>query len=134
MFINFFFVSSSISNWVVLYFSTGIKIIFFSCFLSIYRLSCAFCIVENSSSLKSFGVNYAQIELLNNDFDYDAIKDYLTNQEKVKTLQQFIGTLKNNSKIVYVEQSFDPKNIQKVLKEQAKNNPALMGTQKSAKD
>lgn len=43
-------------------------------------------IVENSSSLKSFGVNYAQIELLNNDFDYDAIKDYLTNN-KVKVIE-----------------------------------------------
>lgn len=43
-------------------------------------------IVENSSSLKSFGVNYAQIELLNNDFDYDAIKDYLTNN-KVKVVE-----------------------------------------------
>ena len=43
-------------------------------------------IVENSSSLRSFGVNYAQIELLNNDFDYDAIKDYLTNN-KVKVIE-----------------------------------------------
>lgn len=43
-------------------------------------------IVENSSSLKSFGVNYAQIELLNDDFDYDAIKDYLTNN-KVKVIE-----------------------------------------------
>ncbi len=64
----------------------------------------------------------------------DDIKDYLTNMEKVKLLQQFIDTLKNNSKIEYNDASFDPKNIQKVLKEQSKNNPALMGGQKSAKD
>lgn len=64
----------------------------------------------------------------------DEIKDYLTNMEKVKVLQQFIDTLKNNAKIVYNDESFDPKNIQKVLKEQSKNNPALMGAQKSANE
>lgn len=64
----------------------------------------------------------------------DDIKDYLINMEKVKLLQQFIDTLKNNSKIEYNDASFDPKNIQKVLKEQSKNNPAFMGGQKSAKD
>lgn len=64
----------------------------------------------------------------------DDIKEFLTNQEKVKVLQQFIDMLKNKAKIEYNDASFDPKNIQKVLKEQAKNNPALMGGQKSAKD
>ena len=64
----------------------------------------------------------------------DDIKDFLTNQEKVKVLQQFVDTLKNNAKIEYKDASFDPKNIQKALKEQAKNNPALMGAPKSAKE
>ena len=64
----------------------------------------------------------------------DDIKDFLTNQEKVKVLQQFVDTLKNNAKIQYNDESFDPKNIQKALKEQAKNNPALMGAPKSAKE
>lgn len=64
----------------------------------------------------------------------DDIKDYLTNQEKVKVLQQFVDTLKNNAKIEFKDPSFDPKNIQKALKEQAKNNPALMEGPKSARD
>ena len=36
-------------------------------------------IVDNPSSLKSFGVAYEQIDLLENDFDYAAIKEYLVN-------------------------------------------------------
>ena len=62
------------------------------------------------------------------------IKDYLENQEKVKVLQQFVETLKKNAKIVYNDPSFNPEVIQKKLKEQSKNNPALMDSQKSAKD
>ena len=61
-------------------------------------------------------------------------KEFLTNQEKVKVLQQFVDTLKNNAKIEYNDPSFNPQNIQKALKEQAKNNPALMDSQKSAKE
>ena len=34
-------------------------------------------IKENVSSLKSFGVNYDEIDLLNNDFDYEKIESYL---------------------------------------------------------
>ena len=64
----------------------------------------------------------------------DEIKDFLTNQEKVKVLQQFVETLKNNAKIEYNDPSFNPKEIQKAMKEQAKNNPALMNPQKSAKE
>ena len=64
----------------------------------------------------------------------DDIKDFLTNQEKVKVLQQFVDTLKNNAKIEFKDPSFDPQNIQKALKEQAKNNPALMEGPKSARD
>ena len=36
-------------------------------------------IKENDSSLKSFGVRYAEIDLINNDFDYDKIRDFLQN-------------------------------------------------------
>lgn len=64
----------------------------------------------------------------------DDIKDFLTNQEKVKVLQQFVDTLKNKSKIEYVDESFSPKAMQKALKEHASMNPALMNTSKSAKE
>ena len=43
-------------------------------------------IKENSSSLKSFGVKYEQIDLVNNDFDYDVIEKYLKNN-KVKLIE-----------------------------------------------
>lgn len=43
-------------------------------------------IKENNSSLASFGVKYDQIELVNNDFDYDKIKEYITNN-KVKLIE-----------------------------------------------
>lgn len=62
------------------------------------------------------------------------IKEFLSSQEKVKTLQQFVDTLKNNAKIEYNDASFNPAEIQKALKEQSKNNPALMEGPKSAKD
>ena len=43
-------------------------------------------IKENKSSLKSFGVEYDEIDLVNNDFDYAKIKEYLTNN-KVKLIE-----------------------------------------------
>ncbi len=43
-------------------------------------------IKENSSSLKSFGIKYDQIDLVNNDFDYDNITNYLKNN-KVKVIE-----------------------------------------------
>ena len=45
---------------------------------------------EDVGSLKDFGIKYDQIDLINNDFDYDAINDYLTN---------------NNVKMLYVQRS-----------------------------
>jgi len=36
-------------------------------------------IVDNPSSLKSFGIHYDQIDLKDNDFDYDKISEYLKN-------------------------------------------------------
>ena len=62
------------------------------------------------------------------------IKAFLENQEKVKVLQEYVNTLKNNAKIEYKDASFNPEVIQKQLKEQAKSNPALMDSQKSAKE
>ena len=43
-------------------------------------------IVPNSSSLMSFGIKYDQIDLINNDFDYDSIKNYIINN-KVKVIE-----------------------------------------------
>ena len=41
---------------------------------------------DNPSSLKSWGIKYDQIDLVDNDFNYDAIKEYLTNN-KVKVIE-----------------------------------------------
>ena len=43
-------------------------------------------IKENSSSLKSFGVNYLQVDLIDDNFDYDKIKDVLINN-KIKLIE-----------------------------------------------
>ena len=43
-------------------------------------------IKENASSLKSFGIKYSQIDLVDDDFDYEAIKEYLKNN-KVKLIE-----------------------------------------------
>jgi len=43
-------------------------------------------IVENNSSLKSFNINYEQIDLLNDDFDYEKIKEVITNK-KIKVIE-----------------------------------------------
>ena len=43
-------------------------------------------IKDNPSSLKSFGINYDEIDLLNNDFDYEKIDEYLKNN-KVKLIE-----------------------------------------------
>ena len=49
-------------------------------------------IKENASSLKSFGVNYHEIDLVNNDFDYDKIKEFLENNPcKVIEIQRSKG-------------------------------------------
>jgi len=41
---------------------------------------------ENDSSLKSFNINYEQIDLINNDFDYEKIKEVITNK-KIKLIE-----------------------------------------------
>ena len=38
-------------------------------------------IKENNSSLKSFGINYEQIDLVNDDFDYETIKEKISNKK-----------------------------------------------------
>ena len=49
-------------------------------------------IEENNSSLKSFGINYDQIDLVDDDFDYDYIRNYLNNNKvKVITIQRSKG-------------------------------------------
>ena len=49
-------------------------------------------IKENPSSLKSFGIKYDQIDLINNDFDYEKIEKYLKqNTPKVIEIQRSKG-------------------------------------------
>ncbi len=49
-------------------------------------------IKDNPSSLASFGVKYDQIDLVNNDFDYDKISEYLSkNKPKVVEIQRSKG-------------------------------------------
>ena len=43
-------------------------------------------IKDNPSSLKSFGINYEQIDLIDNDFDYDKIKNTLEN-DNIKLIE-----------------------------------------------
>ena len=43
-------------------------------------------IKENNSSLKSFGINYEQIDLVDNDFDYNKIEEVLKNK-KIKVIE-----------------------------------------------
>ena len=43
-------------------------------------------IKDNNSSLKSYGVRYDQIDLVNDDFDYEKIEEYLKNN-KVKVIE-----------------------------------------------
>ena len=43
-------------------------------------------LIDNPSSLKSFGINYMQVDLIDNDFDYDKIKEVITNN-KIKVIE-----------------------------------------------
>lgn len=43
-------------------------------------------IVDNNSSLKSYNINYEQIDLIDNDFDYEKIKEKITNK-KIKLIE-----------------------------------------------
>lgn len=43
-------------------------------------------IVDNPSSLMSFGIKYMQVDLIDNDFDYDKIRDVISNN-KIKLIE-----------------------------------------------
>lgn len=67
-------------------------------------------IKENKSSLKSFSIKYDQMELINDDFDYDGIKDYLkSNKVKLIEIQRSKGY--STRKSVTIDK------VEKVIKE-----------------
>ena len=67
-------------------------------------------IKDNNSSLKSFGVKYDQIDLVNDDFDYDKITSYLKeNKVKVIEIQRSKGY--SNRKSITLDK------VEKVIKE-----------------
>ena len=66
-------------------------------------------IKENSSSLKSFGVKYEQIELLDDDFDYEKIRETLNNN-KIKMIEI------QRSKGYSTRKSIDIDKLEKVIK------------------
>ena len=76
-------------------------------------------IKENDSSLTSYGVKYDQIELINDDFDYDKIKEYLINNKvKVIEIQRSKGystrksiSLSKIEKVVKVIKEISPETI-----------------------
>lgn len=67
-------------------------------------------IVKNNSSLASFGVTYDQIDLIDNDFDYEKIKTYLKNN-KVKLIEI------QRSKGYSTRKSITIDKVEKVIKE-----------------
>lgn len=67
-------------------------------------------IVENPSSLKSFGVNYEQIDLVDDDFDYGKIKEVLSNK-KIKLIEI------QRSKGYSTRKSISVEKVEKVVKE-----------------
>lgn len=66
-------------------------------------------ITENKSSLKSFGVNYEQIDLIDNDFDYKKIKETLQ-KEKIKLIEI------QRSKGYALRKSISLEKVEKVIK------------------
>lgn len=76
-------------------------------------------IVDNNSSLKSFGVNYMQIDLIDNDFDYKKIEEVLKNNKiKVIEIQRSKGystrksiTIESLEKVIKFIKSIDDKVI-----------------------
>ena len=66
-------------------------------------------ISENKSSLKSFGVKYEQIELINNDFDYNRIQERLK-ESKVKLIEI------QRSKGYALRKSISLEKVEKVIK------------------
>ena len=76
-------------------------------------------ITDNKSSLKSFGIKYEQIDLVNNDFDYELIEKTLKSKKiKVIEIQRSIGystrkslTVDKVSKVVKFIKEIDPEVI-----------------------
>ena len=66
-------------------------------------------IKDNPSSLKSFGINYSQIDLVNNDFDYEKIEEFLKNN-KVKVIEI------QRSKGYSTRESLSIEKLEKVIK------------------
>ena len=66
-------------------------------------------IKENASSLKSFGINYEQIDLVNNDFDYDKIAK-LIKEKNIKVIEI------QRSKGYSTRKSLTLDNVEKVIK------------------
>jgi len=66
-------------------------------------------IKENNSSLKSYGINYDQIDLVNDDFNYEKIEEYLKNN-KVKVIEI------QRSKGYSTRKSISIEKIEKVVK------------------
>ncbi len=66
-------------------------------------------IKDNPSSLKSFGVKYEQIDLIDNDFDYFKIKDAITSK-KIKVIEI------QRSKGYSTRKSIDTKKLARVIK------------------
>jgi len=65
---------------------------------------------DNSSSLKSFGIEYMQVDLINDDFDYEKIKEVLKNQ-KIKLIEI------QRSKGYSTRKSINIDKIERVIKE-----------------
>lgn len=65
-------------------------------------------IKDNNSSLISYGVNYKEINLIDNDFDYENIKKELNNNIKVIHIQRSRG--------YSTRESLDIKKVEKVIK------------------
>jgi len=76
-------------------------------------------IKENQSSLKSFNINYEQIDLINDDFDYETIKSILSNKfYKVIEIQRSKGYSQRKSlsiekleKVIKLIKELSPKSI-----------------------
>ena len=60
---------------------------------------------NNSSSLKSFGINYKEIDLINNDFNYEEIKNNLDNIKMVTKVIKLIKDI-NKDIIVFVDNCY----------------------------
>lgn len=65
-------------------------------------------IKDNNSSLINYGVNYKEIDLIDNDFDYESIKEELNNNIKVIHIQRSRG--------YSTRESLDIKKVEKVIK------------------